>query len=286
MMRCGGACGRLDRHAVCQTSTAVPRLPRTIGYGAVAPVLVLGALVVTGTALEGRTRHRIAERIAEALQADAAIERGDLALVRGRLDLAGLAVHRDDAVGHLAITVDDLRCELPPLGLALVDGDCRELAIAGARFEVSSGALLRLRRPRRPPLHAGRVVIDDARLVFAPSALVPDLGRVAIAIAHAEVGDTRFKTPLSWLFALRELDATIELPVGFTLALGYDHGLLRVSGALFGATPVTVPVALPAAAPGDDARAEIARLAAFGKQVAQRLVVQRAASWLESKLSP
>ena len=265
---------------------AVPRVFRTIGYGAAVPVLVLGALVVTGAALEDRTRRRIAERIGESLQADAAFERGSLALVRGRLDLAGLAVHRDDAVGHLAISVDDLRCELPPLGLALVDGDCRELAIAGARFEVSSGALLRLRPPRRPPLHAGRVVIEDARLVFAPSALVPDVGRIAIAVAHAEVGDTRFKTPLSWLFALRELDATVELPAGLSLALHYDHGLLRVSGALLGAAPVTVPVALPTAQPGDDARAEIARLAAFGKDIAQRVVVQRAASWLESKLSP
>ncbi|HEX8106886.1 MAG TPA: hypothetical protein VF516_04115, partial [Kofleriaceae bacterium] len=100
------------------------------------------------------------------------------------------------------------------------------------------------------------------------------------------VGDTRFKTPLSWLFALRELDATIELPAGLTLALTYDHGLLRASGAVFGATPVTVPVALPSAQPGDDARTEIARLAAFGKDVAQRLVLQRAADWLESQLSP
>lgn len=264
----------------------MPRLPRTIGYTAATLALVPGALVVTGMALEGRTRRGIAERIAESLHADAAIERGSLALVRGRLDLEALAVHRDDAVGHLAITVDDLRCDLPPLGLALVDGDCRELAISGARFEVSSAALFKLRPPRRPPLHAGRVVIDDARLVFAPSAFLPDLGRVAIAIAHAEIGDTRFKTPLSWLFALRELDATIELPAGLTLELAYDHGLLHVSGALFGATPVTLPVALPAAQPGDDARAEIARLGTFGKDVAQRLVLQRVAGWLASKLSP
>jgi hypothetical protein len=267
-------------------SWSVPRLPRTIGYAAAALGLGLGALVVTGMALEGRTRRGIAARIGESLHADAAIERGSLALVRGRLDLEALAVHRDDAVGQLAITVDELRCELPPLGLALVDGDCRELAISGARFEASSAALFKLPPPRRPPLHAGRVVIDDARLVFAPSALVLGAGRVAITIARAEVGDTRFKTPLSWLFALRELDATIELPAGLTLELGYDHGVLRVSGALFGATPVTVPVALPAADPGDDARAEIARLGAFGKDVAQRLVLQRVADWLESKSSP
>lgn len=271
---------------MCETPGVVPRLPRTVGYALAALAVVLAALVGTGMALEGGTRRGVAARIAESLQADAVIERGSLALVRGGLDLEALAVHRDDAVGHLAVTVDELYCDLPPLGLALVDRDCRELAIAGARFEVSSAALFKLRPPRRPPLHAGRVVIDDARLVFAPSALVPDVGRVAIAVAHAEVGDTRFKTPLSWLFALRELDATIELPAGLTLAVRYDHGLLRVSGALLGATPVTVPVALPAAQPGDDARTEIARLAAFGQEVAQRLVVQRAADWLEAKLSP
>jgi hypothetical protein len=257
-----------------------------VGYALVVVALALGALVVTGMALEGGTRRGIAARIGESLQADAAIERGSLSLVRGRLDLEALAVHRDDAVGHLAITVDDMHCALPPLGLALVDRDCRELTIAGARFEVSSGALFKLRPPRRPPLHAGRVVIDDARLAFEPSAVLPELGRIAIAIAHAEVGETRFKTPLSWLFALRALQATIELPHGITLDVTYDHGVLRASGAILGAAPVAVPVALPAADPGDDARAEMARLGAFGKDVAQRLVMQRAADWLESKLSP
>src|SRR3954466_3689926 len=113
--------------------SGVPRLPRPIVYAAAALALLAGALAATGMALEGRTRRGIAARIAESLHADATIARGSLALVRGRLDLEALAVHRGDAVGHLAITVDDLRCDLPPLGLALVDGDCRELAISGAR---------------------------------------------------------------------------------------------------------------------------------------------------------
>jgi len=41
---------------------------------------------------------------------------------------------------------------------------------------------------------------------------------------HAEAGETIFKTPLSWLFALQALRATIELPAGITLELAYDHG--------------------------------------------------------------
>ena len=246
--------------------------------------LWLGGLVVTGMVLEARTRSGVAARIAESLQADAAIERGSLSLVRGALDLEALAVRRDDAIGHLGITVADLHCELPPLGLALVDRDCRELVVGGTRLEVSAAALFKLPHPRRPPLHARRVVIDDARFEFSPSAFLPEFGRVAIDIAHAEAGDTRFKTPLSWLFALRELRATIELPAGIILQLAYDRGELRAAGSLLGATPVVVPIALPVADPAADAHAEIARLVAFGKDVAERVVERRAVDWLESKL--
>lgn len=259
--------------------------PRRIaGYVLAAAGLWLGGLIVTSMALEGQTRRSVADRIAESLQADAAIERGSLSLVRGGLDLEALAVRRDDAIGRLEITVADLHCDLPPLGLALVDRDCRELAIAGARLEVSAAALFKLRPPRRPPLHARRVVIDDARLAFSPSAFLPGLGRIAIDIAHAEAGDTTFKTPLSWLFALRELRATIELPAGITLQLTYAHGELSAAGSIFGATPVVLPVTLPVADAADDSRAEVAKLAAFGKEVAERLVERKAVDWLESKL--
>jgi hypothetical protein len=262
----------------------VPRPRRIFGYALAGIGLGLGGLVVAGMVLEARTRSGVVDRIAESLQADAAIERGSLSLVRGALDLEALAVRRDDAIGHLGITVAELRCDLPPLGLALVDRDCRALIVGGTRLEVSAAALLKLPHPRRTPLHARRVVIEDARLAFSPSAFLPDLGRVAIDIAHAEAGDTTFKTPLSWLFALRALRATIELPAGITLQLTYDHGELRAAGSFLGATPVVVPIALPVADPADDAHAEIRRLVAFSKDAAARLVERKAVDWLESKL--
>ena len=269
------------------TGGVVPRVMRIVGYGGAAVVgLALGALVVAGVALEDRTRRGVAGRIAESLHAEATIDRGSLALVRGGLDLDGLAVHRDDAVGHLAIDVAEIHCALPPLGLALVDRDCRELAVRGMRLEVSAAALFRLQHPRRPPLHARSVAIDDARLAFSPSALAPGLGRVAIEVAHAAAGDTTFKTPLSWLFALRALQARIELPAGIALDVSYGGGELRISGGILGAAPVVVPLALPVADPADDAHAEIARLVALGKDIAAQLVAQRAADWLDSKLSP
>ena len=254
------------------------------GLGAVVALVLVG-LVAAGMALEGRTRRSVAGRIAESLQAQATIERGSLSLVRGALDLEGLAVHRDDVVGHLAIDVADIHCELPPLGMALIDRDCRALAVAGTRLEVSAAALFKLRHPRRPPLHARRVVVEDARFEFSASAFLPDLGRIVIAIDHAEAGETTFKTPLSWLLALRALRATIELPAGIALELSYDAGVLRATGAIFGAAPVVLPIVLPAADPADDARAEVGRLVVFGKEVAEQLVVQRAQDWLNAKLS-
>jgi len=270
---------------VWDTRGVVPRVRRIVGYVAGTVALVLVGLVIAGAALEGRTRRGVAERIAESLQAQATIERGSLALVRGALDLEALAVRRDDAVGHLAIDVADMHCALPPLGLALVDRDCRELAVTGTRMEVSAAALFKLKPPRRPPLHAGRVVLDDARFEFSPSAFLPELGRIAIGIAHAEAAETRFKTPLSWLFALRELRATIELPGGIALDLRYDHGELRATGAILGAAPIVLPLALPVADPADDAHAEVARLVALGKDIAERVVVQRAEDWLRTKLT-
>jgi hypothetical protein len=263
-------------------SRIVSRL--VVGVAAVA-ALVLAGLVVAGMALEARTRRSVAERIAESLQAEATIARGDLALVRGALDLEALAVHRDDAIGHLAIDVAGLHCELPPLGIALIDRECRALVVTGTRLEVSAAALFKLRHPRRPPLRARRVVIDDARFEFSPSAFLPDLGRIAISIDHAEAGETTFKTPLSWLFALRTLRATIELPAGIAFELRYDAGVLSAAGGPLGASPVAMPIALPAPDPADDARAELARLVALGKQIAEQLIVQRAQDWLDAKLS-
>ncbi len=265
---------------------AMRRLRRLVGLVLVLAALWLVGLVIASFALEGRTRRGVAARIAESLQADATIADGDLALIRGRIELTSLAVRRDDVIGHLAITVADLTCALPPLGWALVDRDCRQLAVRDARLDVSTAALFQLKRPSRPPLHAHAVVLDNAHLELAASALVPSLGQVAIDIAHAEAGDTVFKTPLSWLFALHDLRATIQLPAGVTLHVTYAQGELRVAGGIFGSTPIALPVALPVASIIDDPGAEMAKLFAFGRDLAQRLVTTRAQDWLKSKLSP
>jgi hypothetical protein len=264
----------------------VRALKRIVVAVVVLAALWLAGLLVAGVVLEPRMRSGIATRLAESLQAEATIADGDLALIGGQLALSHLVVRRDDVIGHLAITVDELHCTLPGLGLALFDRECRELAVRGIHLELSSAALFQLKHPTRPPLHAQRVVIDDAHVELAASALVPSLGKLAVHITHAEAGDTIFKTPLSWLLSLRVLHATVDLPGNLTLKIDYAGGQLQLAGGLFGATPIALPVTLPVADLADDPRAELAKLVTFGKDLAERLVAQKATDWLKSKLSP
>lgn len=253
-----------------------------IVVGIVAAWVVL--LVALGLAYRERTARGVATRFGESLQGTAAFRGADLSLVRGGLALERLTVRRDDALGKLSLEVADLACDLPPLGLALLDRECRELAIDGMRLEVSALALLRLKTAKRPPTRADRVIIRDAVLGFAPSAFAPNLGRVGIRIEAAEAGPTAFRTPLSWLFALRELRAAFELPAGVTVRVVYRAGVLSASGSLFGSAPVEIPVALPVREMTDDGKAELERLVDFGRRVAERLVARRAKAWLRSKL--
>ncbi len=244
----------------------------------------LVVLLVLGVALGGWQERKTKQRIAESLQATVELDDSDLALIRGRWSFDKLSIRHDDVVGHLAIDVGGVRCELAPLGWALVDRDCSELAVTGVRMEVSSTALFKTKRPTQKPVHADRVVIDDATLAFTPSAVVPTLGRIEISIEHAEAGATVMRTPLSWLFSLEVLRAKLDLPANVTLFIGYQHGVLTASGSLFGSTPVELPVQLPLASTAQDAHDEMQQLVTLGKDLAQRLVAKRAEDWIESKL--
>jgi len=253
-----------------------------IGAGVFAAWIVV--LVILGSVLGDRQAKGTAARLGESLQADATVGDSELALVRGRLLLEKVSVKRDDVVGHLSLDVAEVRCELGPLGWALVDSSCRELRITGTRLDVSTVALFKIKNPKREPVHAHRVVIDDAVLAFAPSAFVPSLGRIEIKIDHAEAGDTLLRTPLSWIFTLEELRAHLDLPAGVTMRLAYAGGVLSVAGSVFGSAPVELPVSLPVASLAHDAHEEIELLVQTGKDIAGKLVAKRATDWIEQKL--
>jgi hypothetical protein len=260
------------------------RWQRAALYAGGAFVAWLILLAIVGAAAGGSRAERVAERIGESLQAQATIEGRDLALVRGRFALDHLRVTRDDSVGKLALDVGTIRCELAPLGIALIDSSCRELAIGDVRLSLSTFRLFELREPKRPPIRAGAVVIEDAELVFSPSVVVQSLGQVRLAIERAEAGATTFRTPLSWIFNLRVLTATLELPIG-TIRLTFANGTLAAAGSIFGTTPVRVPLVLPVTDPAEEPRQEIERLVKLGRDVAERLLAQKARDWLRDKLS-
>ncbi|MEO8846959.1 MAG: hypothetical protein ABI591_28725 [Kofleriaceae bacterium] len=242
------------------------------------------ALLVLDVVVTARAATGTAQRIGESLQGAATIGEVDVALIRGRLVLERLAVHRDDVIGHLALDVADVDCELAPLGWALVDRDCSELAVRGVRLEVSTAALFQIKHPKQRPIHANQVMIDDAELTLFPNAFLPSLGKIVIRIDHAESGPTAFVTPMSWIFSLTTLRASIDLPAGLTVHLTYDHGIFGAAGALFGSKPVELPLELPVATLDADAHAEIAALVKLGEDLAAGLVAKRAEDWLRQKL--
>jgi hypothetical protein len=238
---------------------------------------------VLGAIFGARKAQAIADRIGESMQATATVDDHDLALVRGRLRLEHLRVERDDLIGKLTLDVGAVRCELAPFGVALVDGSCRELAISDVELELSTFALFKLRKPKRPPVRAHAVTIENATMVFSPAAVEPSLGHVSLTIERATAGPTTFKTPLSWIFHLRTLHATLELPIG-KIELDYANGMLTARGSVFGSQPVTVPFVIPVADLAEDPATEMTRLVKVGKDLAERLVEQKARDWFRSRL--
>lgn len=247
--------------------------------------LWLVACVVISYAYGSKMRARLEARLGEPLQATTTMAALDLAMLRGHMDIADLKLLRDKG-GHLAIDVGHVTCELPPLGWALVDDDCRDLVIKTMRVEVSSAGVFQLAQHKQVPVHARHVTIEDARLEFSPSALVPDLGKLTIIVEHASARDTVFKTPLSWIFALETLQARLEAPGGIVVTLRYDHGKLTIGGGLLG-TALELPVAIPVQDLADDPKAELGKLGALGKQIGNQVaksLEDRAGSWIKSKL--
>jgi hypothetical protein len=250
-------------------------------------ILVAGWIVllfILGFVLAGRAADKVTARMTETLQAPATIGDRSLGLVLGRFSFEQLAVKRDDLTGKLLLEIGELDCDLPPFGLAVVDRSCSELAVRDVKLEVSTVALFKVQRPKHTPVRADHVVVDNADLVFAPSAFLPSLGRIRIAVEHAEAGPTTFKSPLSWLFSLQVLRARFELPAGIELGITLADGKLVATGTVFGSTPVSIPLVLPKVDTADDARSEIRKLVELGKDLAEQLVAQKAEDWIRNKL--
>jgi hypothetical protein len=241
-------------------------------------------LLILDVALAGRQARHTEQRLAESLHAQVSVGEVDVGLIAGSLSLAHIVARRDDAVGHLSLDVAEVDCSLAPLGIALFDRHCSDLAVRGLRMEVSTAAVFAFHRPKHKPIEIERITIDDATLAFSPSALVPNLGRIEIRIEHAAAGHTVLRTPISWLLTMSELRANLSLPAGFTIRMTFENGQLTAAGDLFGSAPVTIPVDLPVKTLPEDGKAELRQLVGLGTQIAERLVAKRAEDWLQRKL--
>lgn len=225
-------------------------------------------VIVLGFVVGDERGRNIATRLGEAVRGEGTVEETNLALVRGWLAVDRLAVRRDDEVGKLSLDIGELRCELPPLGFAIFDRECRELALSGLALEVSTFEVLRVQRPKRPPIRTRSVLIEDAKVVV-PS----ENGRVEVRLAFATADATTFKTPLSFIFQLRELRATVVSPLG-TVEVAYMHGLLVAWGG-FLTKPIVIALPLPEQNLDDDPKAELARIVGWGRALVKSVVKQQ-----------
>lgn len=220
----------------------------------------------------------------QALHGDGTVQHADLALVRGYLEADGVAVRHDDVFGTLSLDVDRFHCDLAPLGLAIAQSGCRDLVIEGVKLELSTLAVFTWQKPKRAPVTVDHVMLHDATLKFDGGALAPGLDAIQIHIDRAEAGPTTFKSPLSFLFAMTALGATIELPGGIGIRLDVEDGVLYARGTFLGKAPIELRLALPLRDASWDARAELRALVAYGQTIATRLLEQRVRNFVHELL--
>ncbi len=249
-----------------------------VGAASAGATWVVG-LVVAGYAARGCVVDRTLTRLGESLGAVVTLDDLELSLVRGRVALAGLVIDREHD-GHLHVRIDRIDAGIAPLGAYLWDRELGQVTVQGVDLSVTAWAVLKIKPPRRKPMVMEHLTIDGARVVFAPTSLTGNWGRATLEVTRAEAGPTILRTPMSWLFALERLDASLDLPGIAPITLHFADGRLEASGSVFGATPVAIDVVLPVPEPGHEGQ----QLAELGTSLAERLALARAERLLRKVL--
>ncbi|MEZ4368463.1 MAG: hypothetical protein R2939_19615 [Kofleriaceae bacterium] len=245
------------------------RWPKRIGVGLVVAVGGWLLMLVLVTRLgDGCVRDRFAGRVANRLAAEVKLAEVDLGLVVGELHLRGLEATKVEH-GRLELKVEQLDAELAPMGLALVRRDLGRVALRGVTVQATTRGVLSAHGDG-DPLRVEEFVLDDGRLELSAGVLVPAFA-VKVTVDHARSGPTTLHTPLSWLLTLRELDATVELPVGGDVRAHVEGGVLSMRGGMLGDEPVRIELDLAPPKPGEDAaEREFDRLADLGERIARQ----------------
>jgi hypothetical protein len=238
-------------------------------------------LVVLGFAIQGCVSDRMRARLAESLDAEVTIESTSVSLLRGKVELRGIHIVRERG-GHLELTIDRLEADMASWGWMAFDHDPRAVRVRGGTLSISGAGALTSRDLDHEPVRVGSIDIRDARIVIMPTAHMPTLGRVELAIAHARTGPVTLTTGVSWVFALEALAATARLPGDVSVAVGYAGEQLSVGAGLFGSDPIAVSFPIPKP---DPAKLEVAQLADLAKALGKSVLKAGARDWLRRRVS-
>ena len=241
------------------------RLGKIARIAGVGLVLWFAVLFIAGFAGRGCVRQAVRERLATTLGGRADVGAVSLSLIRGHAELRDVNVVRD-AGGDLRLRVAQADFDIAPGGFGLFTRHVRRIVIRGVTLEMSGRAALKV-HPR--PIATDEFELFDAKMTVVTSALLPGVGNVQVTVHHAKAGPVTLATSLSWLFKLRELDASIEVAsVAVTLRL--RGGKLYAAGSVFGSTPIELPFGLNTAAVGDEVNAVMDFAKKLGKEVLLR----------------
>lgn len=239
----------------------------------------LAVLIVLGVALRGTVARKVRDRLAVSLDGQAAVGEARLDLVRGHATVRGLVVERQH-LGTLRLAIDRVDVELAPLGAVVFAHEPRQVRVVGAHLTISGAGALEMPPRERSMVTVGGLDVTASDVDLVVTNAWPELAHVRLVIERFRAGRTTFRTPLSWVFSLEELDARVELTgtTGFTLR--YRDGRLSAQGGVFGDAPVDIAVTLPRD-PGPD---EPARLRALAFELGKRLAIERGKRWLTRRL--
>jgi hypothetical protein len=262
----------------CYTPGVQRRL-RQIAVGLVgATGIWMVLLVLMGWFGDGCARQRTERRLAGSMKAKVSIGEMDIGLLTGSAELHDVRIEREDR-GVLRMSIRRIDADLPPFGLALVSKRLGEVVVRGVDVQVTAMGVLDLRGASREPVTFERLDLRDAHVKLDAVSLLPGVAGLDLTIERAIAGRTTLRTPLSWIFSLRELRATVDLPAGATATLHYKDGTLRIAGSMFGSEPLELPFAIPVLEPAR----ELEQLAEMGRALASELAAELGARFLEDK---
>jgi hypothetical protein len=235
----------------------------------------LAVLVAAGWLVPGCVGERIERRLAASLEAEVTVGDVDLDLLGGQVILRDLRIVRDQ--GAVDIAVARVDAEIASFGRVIYDRDLGEVAVEGVDVTLTGSGAVGLRGDRRAePVRMESLRLTDVDVVLMPTALLPRLGRIDVHLDHAVTGPLVLRNAMSWLFALDDLHAVVDVG-GASAQVAYENGALGVGAGLLGSRPITVPFRMPRP---DPEALEIEQLKTLALALGKALGPAAAGRWL------